>query len=100
MPQSCTVWSAALRQALLALTFALALGLLVRPVCAQPGEASVFVARAIVAYQDKQYDEALAALQEALRLDPNNVDALYYSGLVYIQTARPDQAAVALEAAH
>ena len=58
------------------------------PVSAQQSEADVFVAQAILAYEDKHYDEALAHLREALAQDPKNVEALYYTGLVYIAQQR------------
>ncbi len=44
---------------------------------AQDSEADVFVAQAILAYEDKQYEEALRLLSEAPRLDPKNEEALY-----------------------
>lgn len=80
--------------------WALLLGPLVVPAGAAPtAEADVFVAQAILAYEDKRYDDALAALQQALALDPDSVDALYYTGLVLVAQDRPDQAAQALERA-
>ena len=36
------------------------------PAYAQQSEADVFVAQAILAYEDKRYDEALGFLREAL----------------------------------
>jgi tetratricopeptide (TPR) repeat protein len=68
-------------------------------VAAQEGEASVFVARGILAYDEKRYDDALEAFKEALRLAPNNGDALYYSGLTNIALKRYDAAGQALEQA-
>ncbi len=62
-------------------------------------QAAVYVDRAVIAYEGKRYDEALKELQEALRLDPENVDALYYQGLVYTATDRPSDALAALGAA-
>ena len=44
-------------------------------------EATIYVDRAVIAYEEKRYDEALQELQESFRLDPENVDALYYQGL-------------------
>jgi tetratricopeptide (TPR) repeat protein len=73
--------------------------LLIASAAAQPEEASVFVARASIAYEEKRYDDALAALREALQLDPNNVDALYYTGLVNIALRRFNDATPALEKA-
>ena len=69
------------------------------PVRAQQSEADVFVAQAILAYEDKRYDEALAHLREALAQDPKNVEALYYTGLVYIAQQRLDEATKVLEQA-
>ena len=66
---------------------------------AQSEEASVFIARAQIAYEEQRYEDALAALGEALRLDPENVDALYYTGLVNIALRRFDEASQALEKA-
>ena len=70
-----------------------------RPAPAQQPEADVFVARAIVAYEEKRYDDALAALAEALRLAPDHVEALYYTGLVHVAQGGLEQAAEALERA-
>ena len=83
---------------------ALALGCLLTPpgverAAAQPADASVYVARAIVAYQERRYQDALAELREALLLDPKSVDAYYYSGLVQVALGRLDDAAQALEQA-
>ena len=70
-----------------------------RPAAAQRADADVFVARAILAYEDRRYEDAAAALDEALRLDPDNVDANYYTGLVRIAQDRLEPAAAALERA-
>ncbi|MGH9005236.1 MAG: hypothetical protein ACRDYV_19105, partial [Acidimicrobiia bacterium] len=40
------------------------------PAVAQQSEADVFVAQAILAYDARKYDEALALLEEALAVDP------------------------------
>ena len=66
---------------------------------AQQPEADVFVAQAILAYAEQRYDDALARLQEALRLDPNHLDALYYTGLVRLAQRRPELAVGPLEQA-
>jgi tetratricopeptide (TPR) repeat protein len=56
-----------------------------------PNDAAIFVDRAILAYDEQQYDQALQELQEALQLDPNSVEALFYQGLVYVaMNRRPD----------
>jgi tetratricopeptide (TPR) repeat protein len=67
---------------------------------AQKSEADIFVAQAILAYDDKRYDEALKFLLEALVIDSSNVEALYYTGLVYNAQQKPAEAAQALEKAY
>ena len=67
------------------------------PAHAQQSEADVFVAQAILAYEDKRYDEALGFLREALAQDPKNVEAHYYMGLVYVAQGQLDQAIQVLE---
>jgi tetratricopeptide (TPR) repeat protein len=62
-------------------------------------EAAIFVDRAVLAYSEKRYDAALKELQEALRLHPQSVDALYYQGLVYSALDRPGDARASLEKA-
>jgi tetratricopeptide (TPR) repeat protein len=69
------------------------------PAVAQQSEADVFVAQAILAYDARKYDEALAHLKEALALDPKNVEALYYSGLVLMAQQKTEQAVEVLEKA-
>ncbi|HEY7651618.1 MAG TPA: tetratricopeptide repeat protein [Methylomirabilota bacterium] len=71
----------------------------VAPAVAQQSEADVFVAQAILAYDGRRYDEALALLKEALAQDPKNVEALYYSGLVLMAQQKTEQAVEALEKA-
>ncbi len=72
---------------------------LAAPTAAQQSEADVFVAQAILAYDARRYDEALGLLREALSQDPNNVEALYYTGLVYMAQQRTEAAVQALEKA-
>ncbi len=64
-----------------------------------PTPARVYIDRAILAYDDKQYSDALKELRGALRHDPGNVNALYYLSLVYIATDRLFEAQAALEKA-
>jgi tetratricopeptide (TPR) repeat protein len=71
----------------------------VAPAVAQQSEADVFVAQAILAYDARRYDEALALLKEALAQDPKNVEALYYTGLVLMAQQKTEQAVEALEKA-
>lgn len=71
----------------------------VTPAVAQQSEADVYVAQAILAYDGRKYDEALALLKDALALDPKNVEALYYSGLVLMAQQKTEQAVEVLEKA-
>src|SRR2546425_1142252 len=87
------------RWALAAAAVLLPLALLTGPARAQQSEADVFVAQGILAYEDKRYDEALALLAEALKIDPDSVDALYYTGLVHLARKKPDLALEPLERA-
>ncbi|MBI3326106.1 MAG: tetratricopeptide repeat protein [Nitrospinae bacterium] len=64
-----------------------------------PTEATVYVDRGVLAYDAKRFDEALKEVQEALRLDPQNVEALYYQGLVYVALNRTAEAQAAWEKA-
>ena len=66
---------------------------------AQQSEADVYVAQAILAYDDKRYVEALSLLNEALKLDPGNIQALYYTGLVHLAQKDPVLAMKSLELA-
>lgn len=54
----------------------------------ESAEAAVFVDRALLAYDAQRYEQALQELDEALRLEPDNIDALYYQGLVYVTMDR------------
>lgn len=65
-----------------------------------PTEADVYVDRGILAYDARRFDEALAALEEALKIDPDNVNALYYHGLTQIGLNRLPAAQQSLERAH
>ena len=64
-----------------------------------PSDAAVFVDRAVLALDEQRYDQALQELQEALRLDPNSVAALFYQGLVYAALHRRADAAAVWERA-
>ncbi|HEY7518403.1 MAG TPA: tetratricopeptide repeat protein [Methylomirabilota bacterium] len=59
---------------------------------AQTTEADVYVAQAILDFDDRRYDEALKNLQEALRREPDHVEALYYAGVVNMALRRPGEA--------
>jgi tetratricopeptide (TPR) repeat protein len=57
------------------------------------------VDRAVLAYDSKRFDDALQELAEALRLDPQNTEALYYQGLVSAALDRMSDARAAWEKA-
>src|SRR2546425_335426 len=57
---------------------------------AQLADAQVLVAKAILAFDDQQYDRALDLLNQALTLDPRNGRGLYYRGLVYLAQKKPE----------
>jgi tetratricopeptide (TPR) repeat protein len=59
---------------------------------AQTTEADVYVAQAIVDFDDRRYDEALKNLLEALKREPDHVEALYYAGVVNMALRRPAEA--------
>jgi tetratricopeptide (TPR) repeat protein len=69
------------------------------PTWAQKTEADVFVAQAILEYEEKHYEEALRLLGEALTIDANSVDALYYTGLILVAQQKPAEAIQAFELA-
>jgi tetratricopeptide (TPR) repeat protein len=62
-------------------------------------EATVHIDRAVIAYEEKKSEAALSELQEALKLEPENIEALYYQGIVYISLNRLPEAQAALEKA-
>ncbi|MGH7302610.1 MAG: tetratricopeptide repeat protein [Candidatus Rokuibacteriota bacterium] len=59
---------------------------------AQTTEADVYVAQAVLEFDDKKYDAALENLRRALELEPDHVEALYFTGAVYASQMRPDVA--------
>lgn len=65
-----------------------------------PSESDVFVDLGVLAYDERQYGRALEAFQEALRLNPENVNALYYSGLTYLALEQYPAARGVLEQAY
>lgn len=67
---------------------------------AQRGDANVLAANAAIAYDDKQYDEALNLLNQAIALDPQHERSLFYKGLVYLAQKKPQEAIEPLETIH
>src|SRR6266566_4404565 len=65
----------------------------------QTTEADVYVAQAVLDLDEKRYDQALANLRRALELEPDHVEALYFTGAVYAAQRRPDLAGPFLERA-
>ena len=59
---------------------------------AQTTEADVYVAQAILDLDEKKYDDAIRNLQEALKREPDHVEALYYMGVVHMALRRPEDA--------
>jgi tetratricopeptide (TPR) repeat protein len=47
--------------------------------------------RGMLAVLKKQYKDAVPALEEAIKHDPENAYAYYYAGLAYSNTRRPDK---------
>src|SRR5215510_7317245 len=87
------------RRFLLTLLAAALLATLTPLAHAQREEADVYVARGILAYEEKRYEDALAAFREALTLAPDHPDALYYSGLTLTAMGRLEEAVTVLELA-
>ena len=87
-----TVWSLVLLGSVLVILAGPAWGQI-------PTESDVYVDRGILAYGQGQYQDALQAFQEAVRMNPDNVNALYYVGMVYLAIDQPAAAQEALEQA-
>jgi Tfp pilus assembly protein PilF len=66
---------------------------------AQRTEADVYAAQAVLDFEDRRYDAALQNLRRALELEPDHLDALYYTGLVHLAQQRPAEAVPFLERA-
>lgn len=84
--------------AVLALALGLSLGQAPR-VAAQTTEADVYVAQAIIDIDERRYVEALANLTKALEVEPDHIEALYYTGVVHAARRQPARAVPFLEKA-
>jgi tetratricopeptide (TPR) repeat protein len=62
------------------------------PATAQPADVDVYVAEAILAVEDKQWDKALDLLRRVLARQPDHAEALYYTGIAYMGKQQPAQA--------
>ena len=82
-----------MRRALIWLLIGLLLaGSVPPPALAQTTEADVYVAQAILDFDEKKYQDAIHNLEEALRREPDHVEALYYMGVVHMALRRPEDA--------
>jgi len=59
----------------------------------------VFVAEGILAFEEKQYDQALAAFRRALAREADHIEALYWSGVALMAQDKPGEALPFLERA-
>ena len=64
-----------------------------------PEPAGVYIDRGIVAYDEKNYAEALKNFLEALRIDPESAEARYFVGIAYLALDKTDEAIAHLEKA-
>ncbi len=64
-----------------------------------PADTDVLVARAVLAYEEKQYEKAHKLLTQALKFDPQDVRGLYYMGVTQLALKQPDQAIAPLRSA-
>jgi tetratricopeptide (TPR) repeat protein len=57
-----------------------------------PTQARFHVLLGMIAFSGNQPDEAIKQNEQAIRIDPGNVDAFHNMGLVYLETKRPEEA--------
>lgn len=88
-----------MRSALAPLAALVGLLLAAMPAAGQPTEADVFVSQAIVEFEDGRYEPALSLLRQALALERDHLEALYYTGVVEMALNRPAAAVPFLERA-
>jgi tetratricopeptide (TPR) repeat protein len=70
------------------------------PTAGQPADVDVYVAEAILAVEDKQWDKALELLRRVLARQPDHVEALYYTGVALMGKKQPAEALPVLQRAH
>ena len=83
----------------LVLAVAVLLPSLPLPAGAQTTEADVYVAQGVIDVDEKRYAEAAGNFRRALEIEPDHVEALYYSGVVHMAQRQPQQAVPFLERA-
>ncbi len=64
-----------------------------------PEPVGVYIDRGILAYDDKNYAEALKIFLEALQIEPENAEVRYFVGIAYLALDKVDDAIVHLERA-
>jgi hypothetical protein len=72
---------------------------LIATALAQTTEADVFVGQALIDFDDRRYEDALANLGRALAIEPDHLEALYNMGVVQMALRRPAEAVRFLERA-
>jgi tetratricopeptide (TPR) repeat protein len=79
----------------------LLLGVLMAPLQlgAQPADTDVYVAEAILAIEEQQWDKALELLKQARARQPDHVEALYYTGIAHMGKRQPAAAVPFLQRA-
>ncbi len=85
--------------ALRVLLFAAIVALIPLEASAQLTEADVYVQQAVLEIDAQRYAAALEHLARALAMEPNHVEALYYTGLVHMAERRPQEAVSYLDRA-
>ena len=88
-----------MKQALIVLLALLLVPLPTAPAWAQTTEADVYVAQAVLDFDEQRYEAAFENLRRALDIEPDHVEALYYSGVIRMAQRRPAEAVPFLERA-
>ena len=64
---------------------------------AEYGEGEVYLSKGVLAYNKKEFNQALTALQEAIKAQPQNAEAHYYLGLTQIELGQYPEALASLQ---